>query len=90
MAVTNLKLSNLKTGAKSELPVQGVFMAIGHEPNTRVFRDQLKCDETGYLNWWLSHVPRNNGRTDGIDNDWWHYILIDARVTRAAWNRSLA
>ena len=48
------------------------------------------CDETGYLTWWLSHVPRNNGRTDGIDNDWWHYILIDARVTRAAWNRLLA
>lgn len=48
-AVTGMRLTNLKTGEKSEMPVEGVFIAIGHEPNTKAFRDQLKCDETGYL-----------------------------------------
>ena len=47
--VTGLKLKNLKTGAESELAVQGLFVAIGHEPNTKVFRDQIRCDETGYI-----------------------------------------
>jgi thioredoxin reductase (NADPH) len=48
-SVTGLKLKNIKTGECSELPVEGLFVAIGHEPNTHVFRDQLKTDETGYL-----------------------------------------
>ncbi len=47
--VIGLKLKNLKTGAESELAVQGLFIAIGHEPNTKVFRDQIHCDETGYI-----------------------------------------
>lgn len=47
--VTGVRLKNLKTGATQELPVTGVFVAIGHEPNTRLFRDDLKCDNAGYL-----------------------------------------
>lgn len=47
--VTGVRLKNLKTGATKELAVTGVFVAIGHEPNTRLFRDVLKCDEAGYL-----------------------------------------
>ncbi|MBI2712631.1 MAG: thioredoxin-disulfide reductase [Bdellovibrio sp.] len=43
------QIRNLKTGQVSELSVQGVFVAIGHEPNTHLFRDVLKCDSTGYL-----------------------------------------
>lgn len=48
-SVTGLKLKNLKTGALSEMPVQGLFIAIGHEPNTKAFRQYLKTDETGYI-----------------------------------------
>lgn len=47
--VTGLKLKNLKTGQASDLKVQGMFLAIGHKPNTEVFGGQLKLDETGYI-----------------------------------------
>jgi thioredoxin reductase (NADPH) len=42
-------LRNPETGKTSELPVEGVFVAIGHEPNTKVFRSILDMDENGYL-----------------------------------------
>ncbi len=48
--VTGLRLKNLKSGAESELPVQGMFVAIGHVPNTQVFQGLLDMDELGYLN----------------------------------------
>jgi thioredoxin reductase (NADPH) len=47
--VTGLKLKNLKTGAYSELPVHGIFVAIGHDPATELFKGQLNMDETGYI-----------------------------------------
>jgi len=47
--VVGLKLKNLKTGATSELPVTGFFVAIGHQPNTNLFKGQLDMNETGYL-----------------------------------------
>lgn len=47
--VEALKLKNLKTGANSELKVTGLFIAIGHEPNTKPFKDLLKTDSNGYL-----------------------------------------
>lgn len=48
-AVEKLKLKNLVSGEKSELPVTGLFIAIGHEPNTKPFKDILKTDDNGYL-----------------------------------------
>ncbi|MHB0972055.1 MAG: thioredoxin-disulfide reductase [Thermoanaerobaculia bacterium] len=47
--VTGLKLRNLKTGAMSDLAVQGLFVAIGHTPNTKPFVGQLELDERGYI-----------------------------------------
>jgi thioredoxin reductase (NADPH) len=47
--LTGLRVRNLKTGAESDLPVQGLFVAIGHTPNTAVFAGQLAMDEQGYL-----------------------------------------
>src|SRR5947209_19337098 len=47
--VTLLKLRNLKTNALSEMPAQGLFVAIGHTPNTRVYAGQLELDERGYI-----------------------------------------
>lgn len=47
--VQSLKLRNLKTGVESELKVQGLFVAIGHQPNTGLFQGQLETDDAGYL-----------------------------------------
>jgi thioredoxin reductase (NADPH) len=47
--VTGLKVKNVKSGAESELPVEGMFVAIGHTPNTAVFKGQLAMDDQGYL-----------------------------------------
>lgn len=48
-AVTGITVRNLKTNTTQDLAVQGLFVAIGHEPNTKPFRDQLKTNESGYL-----------------------------------------
>ncbi|MEU8958932.1 thioredoxin-disulfide reductase [Streptomyces sp. NPDC048518] len=44
-----LTLRNLKTGETSELPVTGLFIAIGHDPRTELFKGQLELDDEGYL-----------------------------------------
>ncbi len=54
--VTGVKLKNVKTGAVSELSCTGVFIAIGHIPNTKLFEGQLEMDEAGY-------ILRKNGTT---------------------------
>jgi thioredoxin reductase (NADPH) len=48
-SVSGLKVRNLKTGAESVLPVKGVFVAIGHVPNTGPFAAALETDEGGYF-----------------------------------------
>jgi thioredoxin reductase (NADPH) len=48
-SVEKIRLKNLKTGAASDLAVTGVFVAIGHEPNTAPFKDALKTHPNGYL-----------------------------------------
>lgn len=47
--VNGVRLKNVNTGELSELKVTGVFIAIGHKPNTAIFGDQLDMDEAGYL-----------------------------------------
>lgn len=47
--VTGVSLRNVKTGETSLLNCGGVFMAIGHKPNTEIFQGQLEMDEVGYL-----------------------------------------
>jgi thioredoxin reductase (NADPH) len=47
--VEAVKLRNLKTGATQDLAVKGLFVAIGHEPNTKFLGGQLATDESGYL-----------------------------------------
>ncbi|MGW1170555.1 thioredoxin-disulfide reductase [Streptomyces sp. NPDC002550] len=47
--LAGLKLRNVKTGELSELPVTGLFIAIGHDPRTELFKGQLDLDEEGYL-----------------------------------------
>ncbi|HSB71261.1 MAG TPA: thioredoxin-disulfide reductase [Candidatus Methylomirabilis sp.] len=47
--VTAARIRNLKTGAVTEQSVDGIFIAIGHTPNTQIFRGALEMDEVGYL-----------------------------------------
>jgi thioredoxin reductase (NADPH) len=56
--VTGVKLKNLKTGAESVLPCAGVFIAIGHGPNTEIFKGQIEMDENGFI------VPKEGTMTN--------------------------
>lgn len=47
--VEAVRLRNVKTGEEREMPIDGVFIFIGHRPNTELFRGQLEMDERGYL-----------------------------------------
>ena len=47
--VTGIRLKNVKSGAVTDVPCDGVFVAIGHTPNTRVFEEQIDLDEKGYI-----------------------------------------
>ncbi len=48
-AVEAIEVRDLKSGKTSTLPLEGIFVAIGHEPNTKVFRGKLDMDANGYL-----------------------------------------
>ena len=48
-AVIQVEMRNVKTGAEKTIPVEGVFVAIGHTPNTGLFTGQLEMDDQGYL-----------------------------------------
>ena len=47
--VTGVEITDTKTGEKREASADGLFLAIGHTPNTQIFEGQLKMDEVGYL-----------------------------------------
>lgn len=57
--VNGLRLKNVATGESREIPIDGFFVAIGHEPNTKIIRDILKTDGNGYV----LHVP-DSSKTD--------------------------
>jgi thioredoxin reductase (NADPH) len=47
--VDGMKVLNNKTNEESVIPVQGFFVAIGHEPNSAIFKDFIDMDEAGYI-----------------------------------------
>jgi thioredoxin reductase (NADPH) len=57
-AVEGVRLRNLATNQVSILPAEGVFLAIGHDPNTKVFQGKLELDANGYL------ATRNGAKTN--------------------------
>jgi thioredoxin reductase (NADPH) len=61
--VTGVRLRNTKTGAESELAVTGVFVAIGHDPRSELFKGQLPMDAEGYL---LVDQPTTRTVIDGV------------------------
>lgn len=59
--VKAVKLKNLKTGEESVLNCDGLFIAIGHDPNTGLFKGQLEMDPAGYI------VTRNGGTRTSVE-----------------------
>ncbi len=49
LSVTAAKIKNLKTNKVTEIPVEGIFIAIGHKPNTDIFKGQIDLDSDGYI-----------------------------------------
>ena len=47
--VEAVRIKNNKTGNTQEIPISGFFVAIGHEPNSKIFKDYINMDETGYI-----------------------------------------
>tara|TARA_B100000959_G_scaffold97170_1_gene102970 strand:- start:2102 stop:3049 length:948 start_codon:yes stop_codon:yes gene_type:complete len=47
--VTGARVKNIKSGEVKDIPVAGIFYAIGHTPNTKAFEGQIDLDETGYI-----------------------------------------
>ena len=48
-AVNGILVSNLKTGQEQTIPLDGVFVAIGHTPNSAIFEGQVETNENGYI-----------------------------------------
>src|SRR6185295_11042281 len=49
MRVDGVRIKNTKSGNIETIPVNGFFVAIGHEPNSGIFKEWLDMDETGYI-----------------------------------------
>ncbi len=47
--VTGARLKNVKTGETKDISIEGLFIAIGHDPNTKLFKGQLEMNESGYI-----------------------------------------
>ncbi|MGH9061645.1 MAG: thioredoxin-disulfide reductase, partial [Acidimicrobiales bacterium] len=61
--VEGVRVSNVATGEESDLPVTGLFVAIGHAPNTDLFKGQLAMDENGYL---VTEAGSSRTDVDGV------------------------
>ncbi len=63
MTVEGLRMKNNETGEKEEIKITGLFIAIGHKPNTDIFKGQLEMDDTGYL---ITHGKTTNTNKPGV------------------------
>ena len=61
--VTGIELEDTQTGSKREVPLTGVFIAIGHTPNTAFLRGQLELNEQGYI---VVHNPSSATSVEGV------------------------
>ena len=58
--VTGARVKNNKTGETKEIPCTGFFVAIGHTPNTAIFKDYIDLDEAGYIKYAVPGTPKTN------------------------------
>jgi thioredoxin reductase (NADPH) len=62
-AVTGVKLKNVKTAEVTDFATNGLFIAIGHDPNTQLFKGQLELDDNGYI---IVQHPRTQTSIPGV------------------------
>lgn len=65
--VEGIRLKDTTTGEKKDIPLEGVFVAIGHKPDTDLFKDKLILDKHGYIVTFLSAAERKLRRQDDIN-----------------------
>ena len=85
--VTGLKLRNAKTGATRDFPTSALFLGIGHEPNAKMFGDQLDRDGDGYLktsNYVFTRVPGVFACGDVVDRRYRQAITASGTGCMAA------
>ncbi len=61
--VEAVRVSNRETGEKQDIPIKGFFVAIGHKPNTDIFKEWLDMDETGYI---ITKADSSKTNIDGV------------------------
>ena len=86
-AITGLLLRNLKTGEESVLPVQGLFLAIGHEPNTGLFKGVIDMDKKGYIvpvEYTMTNIPGVFAAGDVTDHRYRQAVTAAGDGCRAA------
>lgn len=86
-AVTGLRLRNVKNGEESILPTQGLFLAIGHEPNTSLFKGVIDMDEKGYITpveYTMTNIPGVFAAGDVTDHRYRQAVTAAGDGCRAA------
>lgn len=63
-SITGVRIKNVKTNEQHDLPCKGLFLAIGHTPNTELFKKSLACDDKGYLK--LKEPGRTYTNIEGV------------------------
>ncbi|MBC7225006.1 MAG: FAD-dependent oxidoreductase, partial [Anaerolineae bacterium] len=84
--VTGVRLRNVKTGEEQVLPADGVFIYIGMNPNTDLFRGQLELDENGYIitdKRQRTNIPGVYAAGD-VQDPWFRQSVIAAATGAAA------
>ena len=86
-AITGLLLRNVKTGEERVLPVQGLFLAIGHEPNTGLFKGVIDMDQKGYIvpvEYTMTNIPGVFAAGDVTDHRYRQAVTAAGDGCRAA------
>jgi thioredoxin reductase (NADPH) len=86
-AVTGVRLRNVRNGEENVLPTQGLFLAIGHEPNTGLFKGAIAMDEKGYITpveYTMTNIPGVFAAGDVTDHRYRQAVTAAADGCRAA------
>lgn len=86
-AVTGVWLRNVKTGEESILPIQGFFLAIGHQPNTDLFKGIINMDKAGYIvpvEYTMTNIPGVFAAGDVTDHRYRQAVTAAGDGCRAA------
>jgi len=86
-AVTGVQIRNVRTGDEQKLQVQGVFLAIGHQPNTDLFKGSIKMDAVGYImpvEYTMTNIPGVFAAGDVTDHRYRQAVTAAGDGCRAA------